>query len=241
MRACIRLAPVFLAAAVVLSATASAQIDPTIVDMTSGYACEGTRVVDDNTSTAGDQLVIVGTIPVLPAGTGFFAPFDDLNSSGKEYTYVYDGLTSLGTATIPLGPFFQYITDYSGGSLRIYCDDPAGANYTPADFANKASFGDGECILEMSLANFQIVTDTISCSGSQNADVTFTGGTLLSRLSGCPGGVITGLFSTCSAVVPGARQAEGYFGLSDTKIDPSCPVPVEEATWGSIKLELGGK
>ena len=39
--------------------------------------------------------------------------------------------------------------------------------------------------------------------------LTFTGGTLLSRLAGCPGGVITGLFSTCSSLVPGAQQAQG--------------------------------
>jgi len=227
------------ASVVVLSSAAFAQIDPTIIDMTSGYACEGTRAAGDNTSTVGDALVIVGTIPVLPDGIGFFSPFADLNSSGKEYTYVYDGLTSTGTVTVPLGPFFQYTTDYSGGSLRIYCDDPAAGGYTPADFADKATFGDGECILEMSLADFRIVTDTISCAGNQNANVTFTGGTLLSRLAGCPGGVITGLFSACSAQVPSARQAEGYYGLSDTKIDPNCPVPVEETTWGSIKLKLG--
>lgn len=207
--------------------TAAAVVNP-VMDFGSGYALEGTRVVGDQTSTAGDQLLIVGHV------VQFQDPFGDLdpNDPTKEYTYVYSDLTSQGTIVTGGGSFIFYDTAYNGGVLRVYCD-PA----MDSDFANPASFANGDLILEAAVTNFSTSTRSFTCSGNQNAEITFTGGSLLSRLAGFQCGIITGLFSVCTSQVPAARQAEGYFGLSDTKIDVDCPVPSENSTWGRIKTQ----
>ena len=56
--------------AITLASPGLAFVNP-IVDLGTGYALEGTRVVDDNISVAGDTLLIVGHV------VGFNDPFDD--------------------------------------------------------------------------------------------------------------------------------------------------------------------
>ena len=222
--------PVLVAAAALLAPAASmaAFVNP-IVDLGTGYAVENGRLAGDHTSTSGDALTIVGHV------VQFQEPFDDLdpNDPALEYTYVYTGLVSAGTVVAGSGLTAVYDTDYAGGTLRIYAD-PA----QNADFANPATFSDGTAILELDLSNFHLKTLAINCSGNQSASFQFTGGTLFSRVSsGGVGyeGVIVGLFSVCSNLVPSAQQAQGYFGLSDSKLDIDPPVPTEKQSWGRIK------
>ena len=44
--------------------------------------------------------------------------------------------------------------------------------------------------------------------------------------------------SVCSGQVPSEQQAQGYFGLSDTKLDMNEPTPTRKSTWGRIKQGL---
>jgi hypothetical protein len=209
---------------------AHAFVNP-IVDFGSGYAVEDARVVDDHTSTAGDTLTIVGHV------VQFQDPFDDLDANDPtvEYTYVYSGLISAGTVVSGSGMFAVYDTDYAGGILRIY-EDPA----QNSDFANPATFADGTMILEASLSNFRLTTLAINCSGNQSGSFQFTGGTLFDRVSaGGIGyeGIIAGLFSVCSSLVPSAQQTQGYFGLSDSKLDIDPPTPTRKSSWSRIKTQ----
>lgn len=220
-----------LVAALTLAAwapAATAAIVNPVVDFGSGYAMENGRPVDDPTSTPGDVLTVVGHV------VAFNEPFDDLdpNDPMQEYTYVYSDLISLGTVVSGGGSFIFYDTDYAGGVLRVYCDTAMNS-----DFANPATFMDGDMILEASLSNFHISTKNFNCAGNQNADLLFTGGSLFDRVSvGGVGfdGIITGLFSVCNEQVPDALE-NMYFGLSDTKIDVNPPTPVENRTWGQLK------
>lgn len=208
---------------------ASAAIVNPVVDFGSGFALEGTRLVDDQTSTAGDVLTIVGFV------ADFNEPFDDLdpNDPTKEYTFVYSGLVSQGTVVSGGGAFIFYDTQYTGGTLRVYCDTNLNA-----DYANPGTFADGDMILEASLSDFLTSTKSFNCSGTLNTDLQFIGGSLFNRVSlGGIGfdGIATGLFSVCNSFVDDPREAEGYFGLADTKVDVIEPVPVEQKSWGEIK------
>ncbi len=214
--------------AMVFAAPTVAFVNP-IVDFGTGYAKEDARMVDDNISTAGDVLLIVGHV------VGFNSPFDDLdpNDPAVEYTYVYRNLVSLGTVVSGSGLTAVYDTDYSGGVLEVYADPSL-----DADFANPATFMNGTMILQASLSGFHLTTLAISCAGTQTAGFQFTGGSLFSRVSAGGigfGGLAPGLFSVCTGQVPAAQQAQGYFGLSDTKLDLDPATPTEKRTWGQIK------
>jgi hypothetical protein len=206
-----------------LSGAAGAYVNPVVDFGADSYAREGTRVVLDYTSTAGDVLTIVGKV------VDFNDPFADLdpNAAGVEYTYIMTGLVSMGTA--PLSP--PYPTNYAGGTFRIYEDTSP-----DADFANLATFQDGTLILEGAFSGFH--TTAISRSGTQNSDFQFTGGSLFSRVSQYGVGFIginTGLFSVHTDFVPLDQQNQGYFGMSDTKLDVTQAVATEPSTWGRIK------
>ena len=214
--------------ALVLAVPALAFVNP-IVDFGTGYAKEDARVAGDHTSTAGDVLTIVGRV------VAFNDPFADLNPNdpAMEYTYVYRNLVSLGTTVAGSGLTAVYTTDYSGGVLEVYADPSK-----DSDFANPATFMNGTMILQASVSGYRLTTLAINCSGNQTAAFQFTGGTLFSRVSVAGvgnTGVAPGLFSVCTGQVPAAQQGQGYFGLSDTKLDMEPPVPTEPRSWGQIK------
>ncbi len=207
------------------SGVGAAIVNPVVEFGAASYAREGTRVVGTHTSIAGDVLTIVGKV------VDFNDPFADLNpnAAGVEYTYIMTGMVSLGSLPPPIPQYPQYVTNYSGGTFRIYED--ASPN---ADFGNIATFQDGTMILEGSFSGFH--TSTIKTTGSQNSDFQFTGGSLFSRVSQSGMGFIgkdTGGFSVDPEVVPVANL--GYFGMSDTKLDVQPPVATESSTWGRIK------
>jgi hypothetical protein len=214
----------------VIAGPASAAVTNPVIDFSAeSFAKEGTRTADEQFSQSGDELVILGTV------AQFQDPFDDLdpNAAGVEYTYVFDGLISMGTGQSGGGGFFSYTTNYSGGEFRIYED------FSPdADFSAPATFEDGTLILKGDLSGFQIVTYSFLCAGDQNADLQFTGGSLFNRVSS--GGVGTtgvdfGVFNLCGSTVPDDLESLGYFARSDTKIDIVPPTPVKPTTWSQIK------
>lgn len=214
---------------IVASGPAAALVNP-VIDFGSGFALEGTRVVDDNTSTAGDILTIVGFV------VDFNDPLDDLdpNDPTKEYTFVYTGLVSQGTVASGGSTIF-YDTEYAGGTLRVYCDPGL-----DADFANPATFANGDMIVEASLSNTLTSTKSSNCSGTINGVLQIIGGSRFADLSNAGTGytgIYTGLFSVCASFVDDPREAEGYFGLADTKIDLEPPVATEDRTWGQIKKQ----
>ncbi|NNF06269.1 MAG: hypothetical protein HKN21_05880, partial [Candidatus Eisenbacteria bacterium] len=135
---CARLVLSVVAAGLLVAPASAAIVNP-VMDFGIGYAKEGTRVADDHTSTSGDVLTIVGHV------VQFQEPFDDLdpNDPNKEYTYVYTGMVSQGTAIQPAGSFTFYNTDYTGGTLSVYCDTAQ-----DADFANMTGFDNGDLILQ---------------------------------------------------------------------------------------------
>ena len=95
--------------------------------------------------------------------------------------------------------------------------------------------------MQATLSGFHITTLAINCAGNQSATFQFIGGTLFDRVSaGGEGydGLAPGLFSVCSGQVPSEQQAQGYFGLSDTKLDMNEPTPTRKSTWGRIKQGL---
>ena len=92
-------------------------------------------------------------------------------------------------------------------------------------------------VFVLSGANGSRIT-TISSTGTQNADFQFTGGTLFNRVSQFGVGFIgvnTGNFSVSTMFVPQTQRNQGYFGMSDTKLDVTQPVATESSTWGRIK------
>jgi hypothetical protein len=214
----------------VLTAPASAAVVNPVIDFSAeSFAKEGMRTVDEQFSMPGDELVILGTV------AQFQAPFEDLdaNAAGVEYTYVMDGLISLGTTQGGAGSIQIFTTNYSGGAFRIYQDTSP-----DKDWADPATFADGTLILQGTFSGFQIVTYSFTCAGTQNADLQFTGGSLFSRVSsGGVGttGIDTGVFNLCASTVDDPLEVLGYFARSDTKIDIVPPTPVTPTTWSQIK------
>lgn len=204
------------------SGVGSALVNPVVDFGAASYAREGTRVAGTHTSTAGDVLTIVGKVVV------FNDPFTDLNpnAAGMEYTYIMTGMVSQGTVFSG-----TYQTGYTGGTFRIYEDTTPDANT-----ATLATFQDGTMILEGAFTGFR--TTSISSTGSQNSDFQFTGGSLFSRVSQSGVGFIgtdSGGFIVSSLIVPTTQKNQGYFGMSDTKLDVQPPVATEPSTWGRIK------
>ncbi len=214
----------------VLAVPASAAVTNPVIDFNAeSFAKEGLRTVDEQFSTVGDELVILGTV------AQFQEPFQDLdpNDPGVEYTYVMDGMISMGTVQGGAGSYLSYTTNYSGGNFRVYEDT------TPdADFLVPATFSDGTLILQGTFSGFKIITYSFTCAGTQNADLQFTGGTLFDRVSSAgvgTTGIDTGVFNLCEPTVPDNLEMEGYFARSDTKIDIVPPTPVKPTTWSQIK------
>ncbi len=229
MRISYRMLLTALLVAAVAGPASAAVTNPVIDFSAESFAMEGNRPVDEQFSQVGDELVILGTV------AQFQEPFEDLdaNAVGVEYTYVFDGLISMGTTQGGSGSFLNYTTNYNGGSFRIYEDT------TPdMDWADPATFQDGTMILSGTFSGFHIVTYSFICSGSENADLQFTGGTLFDRVSsGGVGttGINTPLFNLCADTVPDNLEALGYFARSDTKLDIVPPTPVKPTSWSLIK------
>ena len=206
------------------------------------------------TSAVGSQLTVVGVVSV------FCVPFADLNplDPSTEYTFIWDGLTSLGTTSQPYGiggTGTQYTTKYLGGSFRVYAGSPRNAPTAASLMALPAPgvvpdiFVDGTMILGGGLDTLVVVvrrTGTGSFSGSFRTNYQCSGGTLYARV-GNSINLLSG--SWCPAMPPPppglAAQAVQAIGQCDLKIgwsahpkgkwDAPITVPAKPTTWGKIK------
>lgn len=181
-------------------------------------------------SSPGSQLTICGKID------DFGDPLEGLDPDAVEYTFVFDGLTSLGTNVVG-GIIFE--TEYEGGTFRIYQDPTPDFEFgvNPPNATAPATFMDGELILEGTLSGFSVtLIDTGTppgATGNATGEWVFTGGSLYDLVAGCYGPFL-GAWTDDVDVAP---IPAGYDNHFDGKFDlEDCPpVPTEETSWGRIK------
>jgi hypothetical protein len=193
-------------------------------------------------SAPGSQLTVVGRVSV------FCSPFADLDplDVNADYTFIWDGLTSLGTVTKTLGSSLKYTTKYVGGGFRIYAGTPRNAPTAltlpalPAPGVVPDAFVDGTMILSGSMDTLFVAftrTSVGSYTSSFLANYWATGGTRYNLVgngvnlmegawclvppSGAPGG-------TC-------QLPTGWTAHPNGKWDTPASVPALPSTWGKIK------
>ncbi|MBU1700632.1 MAG: hypothetical protein KJ970_11755 [Candidatus Eisenbacteria bacterium] len=227
MRSAFILAIGFVFASLVISVPVMAQ-DP-LLDW--GPSCFGWETdYSGHISNPGSELTIYGRIDT------FYDPLGDLDPDLVEYTFVFEGLTSLGTAVIG-GMIYE--TDYTDGTFKIYADVTPDFDFGvfPPNATAPSSFVDGDLVLEGTMANFHVfLIDTGAppgATGTMTADWECTGGTLSNLLLGC-GGPVLGTWTDDPDVVP---IPQGYTNHTDGKFDLLyCPpTPAKMSTWGLIK------
>jgi len=194
-------------------------------------------------SAPGSQLTVVGAVSV------FCSPFSDLNPAdpNTEYTFIWDGLTSLGTTTKPAGSSgTAYTTKYVGGGFRVYAGAPRNAPTAatlpalPAPGVVPDAFVDGTMILGGGMDTLTVVvtrTSTGSYTSSFRANYWGTGGT---RYALVGNGI--NLLSGAWCVVPPTGSPIGTCSLPtgwsahpNGKWDTPISVPALPSTWGKIK------
>lgn len=158
-------------------------------------------------------------------------PFAALPFAGHEYTIVFSGLTSGGTAATCGGPLCTFHTAYTGGSFAIY-DDVGPA--TPASWCSFGSFTDGTVLLSGTFNSFFINGSNFSTVGNFEGDFTFTGGTLVGLVTNPGTGLFTGGTDRRSSLLP-TGCTFSYAQLIDGKGDLNPPVPTEPSSWSNLK------
>jgi len=194
-------------------------------------------------SAAGSQLTVVGKIVL------FCSPLADLvPSAGTEYTFVWSGLTSLGTVVTPLGgTSTRYTTDYGPGQFFIYEDgtpDAPSAGAMPPNPPNAlvpSSFADGTLILQGSIVNLKTIV-TLLLNGnyatSFAADYDFTGpigGTYFDRVDDFGVAKVAGLWCATGTANGLCGNPEGYSAHPNGKFDLPPATATTVSTWGAIK------
>ena len=199
------------------------------------------------TSAVGSQLTVVGAVSL------FCSPLSDLDPAapGTEYTFIWDGLTSLGTTTKPAGSTgMAYTTKYVGGGFRIYAGSPRNAPTAatlpalPAPGVVPDAFVDGTMILSGGMDTLSVIvtrTSAGSYTNSFRANYWGTGGTRFAQI----GAAVSLMSGSWCAVPPGTSSPIGTCSLPtgwsahpNGKWDtPSSAiiVPTLPSTWGMIK------
>ncbi len=145
-----------------------------------------------------------------------------LDFANFEYTLVVTNLELIsgdGTTASP--------QNYANGTLTIYED-----NSTAADYANPATFSDGEAILIGTITTLNRTMFTLT-HGSAAGWVDWVGGTHLDDIApvdqiGWP--FLTGISARSTVIEP------GYSEQWDGKVEPEEPiVDTEDMSWGSVK------
>jgi len=196
-------------------------------------------------SAAGSQVVVVGKVSL------FCAPFADLDASdpGREYTFIWAGMTSTGSLHTPIaGGGTYHRTDYNSGVFRIYedltPDAPTAAGGMPPNPPNAtvpANFTDGTLILEGNIFNFYTTITRFSNGNFATAfrgDYQFTGpigGTYYARVAGQLQNILGGLWCAEGTANGLCDLPDGYSSHPNGKFDGPPPVPVQATTWGAIK------
>jgi hypothetical protein len=183
----------------------------------------------------------------------FCSPFADLDPAdpNTDYTFIWDGLNSLGTASKTVGSSgMQYTTKYLGGSFRIYAGSPRNAPTAatlpalPAPGVVPDAFVDGTMILSGGMDTLTVIVtrgSTGSYTGSFRADYRGTGGTLYTRV-GDAINLMSGLWCAAPPNNPNppypigtCQQPVGWSAHPNGKWDTPATVPAMPSTWGKIK------
>jgi hypothetical protein len=249
-----------LLASALFATLANAQCTPApnypgvmIVFNNDAWAYETAYTPGTHMSASGSQLTVVGMVSV------FCSPFADLNplDPTTEYTFIWDGLNSLGTTSKPYGlGGTQWTTKYVGGGFRIYADSPRNAPTAatlpalPDPGVVPDEFVDGTMILGGVMDTLFVIFQRNSLgnfSGSFQTNYQCTGGALYSRV-GSAANLLSGAW--CPATPPPpppglALQAALAIGQCDLPVgwsahpngkwDTPITVPVTPSTWGKIK------
>jgi hypothetical protein len=201
-------------------------------------------------SAAGSQLTVVGIVSL------FCNPLTGLDASDPnvEYTFIWDGLVSQGTATKTRGSSTTFTTKYLGGGFRIYAGTPRNAPTAltlppvPAPGLVPDAFGDGTLVLSGVMTDSLYVYLSRSSTGtftsSFKANYRCTGGTLYDQV-GSGISVIDGLWSPVPATNPAPPAPlgttllpAGWSAHPNGKWDRPAfvpPVVVRPSSWGMIK------
>ena len=194
-----------------------------------GYDYEAPDLNPTQFGEVGSGYVSLGFVP------GLFAPLVP-NTVANEYTYYISGLTSVSQMTV--GSFV--ITSYSAGSLSVYEDSKStgtAADYgiNPPNATAPPSFIDGNLFVTGTLTNFQYVFNTLSGSGSFEADFEVTGGSEVTN-GNIPANRRKGwTFAGTSANE--LNMPEGYAHQVDGQVFLNEPVPTQTKTWGGLKAQ----
>jgi hypothetical protein len=195
-------------------------------------------------SQPASQLTVVGRVSV------FCSPFADLDPAdpNTDYTFIWDGLASLGTTTRTVGSSgMAYTTKYVGGGFRIYAGSPRNAPTAatlpalPAPGVVPDAFVDGTMILGGGMDTLVVIVTRASTgnyTGSFRANYWATGGTRFDQV-GDAGNLLSGAWC---AVPPGTSFPIGTCSLPtgwsahpNGKWDTPITVPALPSTWGKIK------
>jgi hypothetical protein len=191
-----------------------------------GFDYEFPVVVPGTFGGIGNGYVGLGEVPVL-------LPPLTSDQTNYEYTYVLEGLTATTRFVSP--PFV--VIDYTGpGTLTVYEDSrstgtPFDYGVNPPNGTAPPFFKDGTAILVGDITNFRYVLNTVTGSGSYDADFKVVGGT---QLANVPVGQRSGW--TFAGVTENTTSIpEGYAHQVDGQTHIPLPTPARSASWGEIK------
>jgi hypothetical protein len=199
-------------------------------------------------SATSSQLTVVGIVSL------FCEPFQGLDPLDpvQEYTFIWDGLVSQGTAVQTIGSTTRYITQYLGGNFRIYegpsRNAPTAATLPPVPAAGLVpdAYVDGTLILSGAMDPLTVtITRTGSTiytySGSFKANYHATGGTYY-NLVGDATNLMTGAWIPVPASNPNppaptgtSLLPAGWSAHQNGKWDMPRTVLARPSTWGMIK------
>ncbi len=221
-----------LACCVLLTAsTRPAAADyPSALVLGTGYATgPATWTPWTNLPNLEDSLWIFGSVAEV------HAPFDDLVPAGPyELTYVFEQYACVWS--VHGEDLICSVTDiaiFDLGSIRVYLDTSP-----DADFADPATFRDGERVLVATAHPLQLFTELHCVNGRryvQRAVMQFVGGTWFARVSRNGVGFTGGNFGEFWGDIPAGLRALGYIGQSESHVDILVPTAVTSTTWGRIK------
>jgi hypothetical protein len=222
---------VAIAVALLAGALASPLLAGPVIDWDPAFFYEPGATF--NNSIPGNQMQIVGII------SSFGPPLSFLNASDptKDYTFFLSGMISNGTSTFGLPGSQFYLTTYTGGTIQIFEGTPRDAVFDPnPPNANVPStFTNGTVLLSGTVSGFYTQTNDFTTfkTGNAEANITWTGGTLISYLSNsegpCPALFTGGLTWYPPVSIP------GYLFRHTGKVDNNCPSPTKTSTWGRVK------
>ncbi len=155
-----------------------------------------------------------------------------VDPANNYYTYYITGMTSI--SRFVFGDFV--VVNYGPGTLRLYEDSRAtgtapvyGVN--PPNATSPGTFNDGILILEGVLTNFQLILNTVTQSGSYEAEFDVTGGTQFPIIPSDQrmGWTFAGVTGNSTTTPTGyAHQVDGQVFLQE-------PTPARPTSWGTIK------